>query len=91
MLNYSLDFNRLSQAYALGQLEPEQVVHDVDRQINALAHNPIWIHRQPLEAVLQRVSEIKALKARGRDLPLYGLPFAVKDNIDVKGCQTTAA
>ncbi len=91
MLNYSLDFNRLSQAYALGQLEPEQVVHDVDRQINALAHNPIWIHRQPLEAVLQRVSEIKALKARVRDLPLYGLPFAVKDNIDVKGCPTTAA
>jgi allophanate hydrolase len=33
----------------------------------------------------------EAAKRQGQDLPLYGVPFAVKDNIDVLGLPTTAA
>ncbi|MGE8560595.1 MAG: allophanate hydrolase [Acinetobacter sp.] len=36
--------------------------------------------------------QIDALKEKlAEDLPLYGIPFAVKDNIDVSGFHTTAA
>jgi allophanate hydrolase len=38
------------------------------------------------------IAEAKALAAKGdTSLPLYGVPFAVKDNIDVGGTPTTAA
>src|SRR5882724_4288190 len=38
------------------------------------------------------IAEAKALAAKGEtSLPLYGVPFAVKDNIDVGGMPTTAA
>ena len=38
------------------------------------------------------IAEANALAAKGdTSLPLYGVPFAVKDNIDVAGMRTTAA
>lgn len=46
----------------------------------------IWISRVPPQAALERAA---ALDGRG-DLPLAGLTFAVKDNIDVAGLPTTA-
>jgi allophanate hydrolase len=49
----------------------------------------IWITRLPDAAVLARA---RALEAEGPlDRPLWGVPFAVKDNIDVAGLPTTAA
>src|SRR5260370_7498173 len=40
----------------------------------------------------QALKEAQALEASGdRNLPLFGIPVAVKDNIDVRGFATTAA
>lgn len=54
----------------------------------AHADAAIWIHRQPDAAILDRARTLEAEGPRGRSL--WGIPFAVKDNIDVAGVPTTA-
>jgi allophanate hydrolase len=54
----------------------------------------IWIPRSSEEAVRARARELDAQAAVDPStiakLPLFGIPFAVKDNIDVAGVPTTA-
>lgn len=51
----------------------------------------IWISRPSDTDLLVAARAIDARLAVGEDLPLAGVPFAVKDNIDVAGAETTAA
>jgi allophanate hydrolase len=50
-----------------------------------------WILRLPAEAVLAQARAVDARIAAGETLALAGVPFAVKDNIDVAGLPTSAA
>ena len=84
-----LDLTTLTARYAAGVTTPSKIVRIVYRRIPEHGSNPIWITLRREEDVLR---EALALEARGPERgPLYGLPFAVKDNLDCAGLPTTAA
>lgn len=58
--------------------------------IHSLASNA-WISVAELPALEATLAAATARLEAGEALPLYGVPFAVKDNIDVAGLTTTAA
>jgi allophanate hydrolase len=64
-----------------------------ERALAALAAAPrdeVWISRFAPEKILARADRVDDDLGAGADLPLAGLTFAVKDNIDVAGLATTA-
>jgi allophanate hydrolase len=66
---------------------PEQTVERCYARIKAHADPAVFI---TLRDEADARAEARALAGRS-DLPLYGIPVAVKDNIDVRGLPTTAA
>jgi allophanate hydrolase len=50
----------------------------------------VWIHQVAAEDLRASAAEVDARRAAGESLPLAGRLVAVKDNIDVAGCPTTA-
>lgn len=87
----SFDLAALAGAYA-GGLSPVDVAEEVLRRIATAGDDKVWISRVPPDALRAEARRLAALSPEQRQsLPLYGVPFAVKDNIDVAGMPTTAA
>ena len=87
MLPPMLTIAALQAAYA-GGLTPLDMVEEVIRRRAALADRAVFITETPAAALRDAA---RAVMAGPRDLPLWGIPFAAKDNIDVAGLPTTAA
>ena len=83
----------LGRLYRSRRVRPTDVVKDVLQRIQdySLRDPAVSTHLESPDAVLQAAHALEDRFA-GQPLPqLYGLPFAVKDNIDVAQVPTTAA
>ncbi len=79
----------LGAAYAAGERVTEVAVRTLAAADASDA--AIWIARVTTETLLERARVLDAVpRDRRAAFPLFGLPFAVKDNIDVAGMPTTA-
>ena len=76
-------------AHRAGTLTPEKTVARSFARIRAHGDPAIFISLRDEREV---IAEARALGQAGNTArPLYGVPVAVKDNIDVAGLPTTAA
>lgn len=87
-----LDLATLHGAYRTGQAAPIDVIDQVLARIDADEHPHVWITRIEPGSVRDLAQQLTSGRRGGPDdLPLFGVPFAIKDNIDLAGLPTTAA
>jgi allophanate hydrolase len=89
----SLSLARLRRLYESGDVTAGAMAEEVLARIGEAGDDKVWISRVAPEVlreaakVLERRREEEGLES----MPLFGVPFAVKDNIDAAGMPTTAA
>src|SRR6266566_4762995 len=74
----------LRERYRTGETSPGRVVEEIFNQIRSEGERPVWI------SLVSRDDAVERAMAVDTALSLGGIPFAVKDNFDVAGMQTTA-
>ena len=84
-----MDITSLHALYQSGELTPSALVEQLFKQIESESLRPVWISLAPKQQCLAHAKSLESSNTRD-NLPLFGIPFAVKDNIDVAGLPTTA-
>ena len=88
-----LSMDALTRSYRAGLSPVAMLDHLYDRiEAYEKVDPAVWIHLVPRQTAIDAARELLARLPDVRDLPaLFGMPFSVKDSIDVAGVPTTTA
>ena len=88
-----MDIQTLKTLYAKGVITPEDVINEVYRRLKLPTADPaVWLHVFPQDESVKRARELlQAHPDPTTRHPLFGIPFSIKDSIDIEGVTTTAA
>lgn len=84
----NMTISALRDAYLNQQLSPADLFLDIRQRADMLNDHNIWIH-----LLTEKEQQVFLDALADKDIassPLWGIPFAIKDNIDLKGITTTA-
>ena len=87
-LPIALDIASLHAAYRSGKLTPSDLISQLLAAAENHGKEPAWITRLSREQLAPYLQRLEGESPE--TLPLYGIPFALKDNIDLAGIPTTA-
>src|SRR3954452_3408373 len=86
----SLDLRTLAARYRSGETTPRQVLAGIHARILADDDPAMFTLLLDFREVEQQIARAEARQRAGIPQPLLGIPFAIKDNIDLAGHPTTA-
>ncbi len=84
-----LNLGSLRELYRSGAARPSDVVAQIFDSISREPREPVWISLVSRDAALARARALEK-DSLAPAKPLYGVPFAIKDNLDLAGLPTTA-
>lgn len=95
-MNLSLGFGKTIEEWQTAYQDKKIKIEDLIAYVAQFStQDPAWISLASEAQLLEQIQTIQKKLAQvtdvNKELPLYGIPFAVKDNIDVIGFISTAA
>ncbi|MGM0238115.1 allophanate hydrolase [Enterococcus sp. AZ103] len=84
-----LTIQQLHRGYQTNLFSVEEIVDQILLKAETYRDYNIWIHLLSKKEIMDYVEKLKQFSLIEK--PLWGIPFAIKDNIDLKNIPTTAA
>jgi allophanate hydrolase len=88
MTRIDFGISALQSGYKERLFRPADIVREAFRRIRERGTDYVWTELVDEQTAIEQAERMSATSF-GEGLPLFGIPFSVKDNVDVAGMRTT--